>query len=318
MISPAELVDAVVRDNSVRHEVVCVFDVKIEHGSIEGDPFDVRHDIELAVLVDHHHPGSDRRSRHEGQCVRRCGLTAVGGKSSDGSHRDVHHRLHEFDGRSNLGHVGARRLEPPARGPASRGADGEAESLESFAPRLVAPEESDSVERAGAPSVTAQHDRQCAFSELGVRRVRGIGPNEPGEVHVFVGGHDLAAGAGRDAHALVSASLMDPIDTGSTHVAAAVVRQNVIACSNILDDPQRSIGHHDLAARHQTLVRVADHHDVAVLAREQPDDLPLRAVRVLELIDQHVSEPVPPPLERIRVLAKQPNHQQQQVVEVHG
>ena len=51
---------------------------------------------------------------------------------------------------------------------------------------------------------------------------------------------------------------------------------------------------------------------------EQPHELPLRGVRVLELVDEDVPEALPPPREHVGMLAEQAHRQQQQVVEVGG
>ena len=45
---------------------------------------------------------------------------------------------------------------------------------------------------------------------------------------------------------------------------------------------------------------VADDHDAAVFEREQAHDLPLRGVRVLELVDEHVPEPLLVPRAALR------------------
>ena len=66
------------------------------------------------------------------------------------------------------------------------------------------------------------------------------------------------------------------------------------------------------------LVVVADDHHTAVLLGEQPHELPLRGVRVLELVDEDVSEALPPLLEHVGMLPEQAHRQQQQVVEVGG
>ena len=63
---------------------------------------------------------------------------------------------------------------------------------------------------------------------------------------------------------------------------------------------------------------VADDHHTAVLLGEQPHQLPLRGVRVLELVDEDVSEALPPLLEHVGMLPEQAHREQQQVVEVGG
>ncbi len=63
---------------------------------------------------------------------------------------------------------------------------------------------------------------------------------------------------------------------------------------------------------------VADDHDAAMFDGEQAHDFPLRGVRVLELVDEDVAEPLLVPEQRLGVLAEQANREQQQVVEVDG
>ncbi len=64
------------------------------------------------------------------------------------------------------------------------------------------------------------------------------------------------------------------------------------------------------------LIGVGNNGDVAMLLREHAYELPLRLVRVLELVDEHVVEPAAPVRERVGVLAEQPDREQQQIVEV--
>ncbi len=64
------------------------------------------------------------------------------------------------------------------------------------------------------------------------------------------------------------------------------------------------------------LVVVPDHHDVARFGAEEPDELPLRGVGVLELVDEHVRESVLPPGERFGVILEQTDREQQEIVEV--
>ena len=54
-VGPAELVDAVVRDDAIGDEVVRLRDVEVEHRSIEFDPLDPRDRVGPPVLVDHDH-----------------------------------------------------------------------------------------------------------------------------------------------------------------------------------------------------------------------------------------------------------------------
>ena len=66
------------------------------------------------------------------------------------------------------------------------------------------------------------------------------------------------------------------------------------------------------------LVAVAHDADVAVLLGQEDDELVLGAVRVLELIDEDVSEPVLVVAEDVGVGLQQLHGHHQQVVEVHG
>ena len=63
---------------------------------------------------------------------------------------------------------------------------------------------------------------------------------------------------------------------------------------------------------------VADDHDAAVLLGEHAHELPLRDVRVLELVDEDVPEPLLVAVQRFGVLAEQPHGEHEQIVEVDG
>ena len=52
--------------------------------------------------------------------------------------------------------------------------------------------------------------------------------------------------------------------------------------------------------------------------REQAHELPLRGVRVLELVDEDVAEPLLVAAQHFGVLAEQPHGEHEQVVEVDG
>ena len=65
------------------------------------------------------------------------------------------------------------------------------------------------------------------------------------------------------------------------------------------------------------LVGVADDGDVVVAAGEEEDDLVLRLVRVLVLVDEDVLEALAVVLEDVGVVAEQAHGVDQQVVEVH-
>ena len=64
------------------------------------------------------------------------------------------------------------------------------------------------------------------------------------------------------------------------------------------------------------LVVVAHDRDVAVLLHEQPQQHPLREVRVLVLVDEHVAEAPRHPLAHVRALVQQAERPQDQVAEV--
>ena len=55
-----------------------------------------------------------------------------------------------------------------------------------------------------------------------------------------------------------------------------------------------------------------------MLEREQAHELPLRGVRVLELVDEDVAEPLLVPVQRFGVLAEQAHGEHEQIVEVDG
>ena len=66
------------------------------------------------------------------------------------------------------------------------------------------------------------------------------------------------------------------------------------------------------------LIRVADDHQVLVLAREQLQQHVLRVVRVLVLVDQDVAERLRPALARLGEALQHVDGQHQHVVEVDG
>ncbi len=116
---------------------------------------------------------------------------------------------------------------------------------------------------------------------------------------------------------------MQSIDVRATtragpEVAAAVAREHLVAAAHLLDRPVRAVAHRDACSRDETLIGVADDHHVAVLFGEHAHELPLGDVRVLELVDEHVVEAVPPAREHVGVLAEQPHREHEQVVEVDG
>ena len=67
----------------------------------------------------------------------------------------------------------------------------------------------------------------------------------------------------------------------------------------------------------QALVGVADDGDVVVAAGEEQDDLVLRLVGVLVLVDEDVLEALAVVLEHVGVVAEQADGVDEQVVEVH-
>ena len=80
----------------------------------------------------------------------------------------------------------------------------------------------------------------------------------------------------------------------------------------------QDVAHVGRAESVDRLVRVPDHRDVAVLGREEPDQLVLGKVGVLVLVDEHVAEPVPVVLEHVGAGAQHDDGVREQVVEVHG
>ena len=66
------------------------------------------------------------------------------------------------------------------------------------------------------------------------------------------------------------------------------------------------------------LIDIADDHDAAVVLGEEVDELELRGVGVLELVDEDVTEAVAVALERFGVFTEQPHREHEQVVEVDG
>ena len=109
---------------------------------------------------------------------------------------------------------------------------------------------------------------------------------------------------------------MCPQYLGRTEIAAAVTRHDAVASVHVFDCALGAVAHRDARPGKQTLIRVADHHHVAMLLGEHPHQLPLRDVGVLELVDQHVPEAGAPPLPGVGVVAEQVHRLHQQVVEV--
>src|SRR5207248_11473294 len=66
------------------------------------------------------------------------------------------------------------------------------------------------------------------------------------------------------------------------------------------------------------LVVIADDAQVSVLLREQAQQLVLRRVRVLELVDEDVAEPRRVSLRGLRVLAEQLDDPDDQIAEIDG
>ena len=66
------------------------------------------------------------------------------------------------------------------------------------------------------------------------------------------------------------------------------------------------------------LVVVADDGDIAVVRGQQPDELPLRVVRVLELVHQDVPIPTPLLVEDRRVIPQEPEREADLVAEVEA
>ena len=69
-IGSAELVDRVVGDESLGHEVVRARDVEVVDGDVEVDGLHRRDDVEGPVVADHHHAPPHRRGRQERQQTR--------------------------------------------------------------------------------------------------------------------------------------------------------------------------------------------------------------------------------------------------------
>jgi hypothetical protein len=76
------------------------------------------------------------------------------------------------------------------------------------------------------------------------------------------------------------------------------------------------VAHFGAAPAVDRLIVVAHHEHVAV-APEQAHQLVLGPVGVLELVDQHELEPVPPAAEALGMLPEEPERMEHQVVEVH-
>jgi hypothetical protein len=66
------------------------------------------------------------------------------------------------------------------------------------------------------------------------------------------------------------------------------------------------------------LVIIGNDGDVAVGSGEEEDEFGLRAVDVLELVDEQPSPPRADPVKTMRVLAQQPDTKREQIVEIPG
>ena len=66
------------------------------------------------------------------------------------------------------------------------------------------------------------------------------------------------------------------------------------------------------------LVVVADHAQVAMLLRQRLDELELRGVGVLVFVHHHVAVLRAAGLQRVGMLAEEPQREQDQIVEIHG
>jgi hypothetical protein len=95
------------------------------------------------------------------------------------------------------------------------------------------------------------------------------------------------------------ARLVRARDARRAEIAAAVRREHFVADIHQLDRLGRSVGHRDRGARNEALIQVAYDHHAAVLLRQQANELPLRGVGVLELVDENVSEALAVPLQRL-------------------
>ena len=133
---------------------------------------------------------------------------------------------------------------------------------------------------------------------------------------MVLGGDDATPGPGRDGDARRCFGAVRAQHARGTEVAAAVARHHEVAGLDLLDRALRAVTHRDAGALDETLILIADHHDVAVLLGEHPHQLPLRDVGVLELVDQDVPEAAAPPLPGVEVVAEQVHRLHQEVVEI--
>ena len=133
---------------------------------------------------------------------------------------------------------------------------------------------------------------------------------------VLGGGDELPSTRHRDLGSLVRSGTVHAQHLRRAEVAAAVVREDLVPNGDLLDRSGGPIGHRHQGVGDEALIRVADDHDVAVLFREQADELPLRQVGVLELVDEDVGEAVTPAGQGVGVLPEEANDEQQEVVEV--
>src|SRR5204862_238157 len=84
-----------------------------------------------------------------------------------------------------------------------------------------------------------------------------------------------------------------------------------IAFAEAVEVPERAT-----APSEDRLIVVADDGDVAMWLGEEPEELELRVVRVLELVDEDVAKPTPEPGCRRRVIAEQLQRERDLVAEI--
>jgi hypothetical protein len=137
-------------------------------------------------------------------------------------------------------------------------------------------------------------------------------------VHVLRRRHERASAGQIDADELPRVPFVHTVHARGSELAVAIARRDHISDKDRFDRLRRSVAHCDLRALDEALVGVAHDQEVPVLRRQHLDELPLGEVGVLELVDEHVQEPLLPAGEHIGVLAEQAHREHEQVVEVDG
>ena len=129
---------------------------------------------------------------------------------------------------------------------------------------------------------------------------------EARKVRVLSRGDERSTGRRRDGNAGPTTRPVNPDDSRASERATAVTRQDLVTDTDRLDWPRRTVDQRHERSFDKTLVRVAHAQDVSVLAAEELEQSVLGVVRVLVLVDEDVTEGLPPLRERVREAFERP------------